>query len=519
MRVIARAAPLAVYTVLVAWSALTWLPTHDEGVTWRQAFGPVPLERGVPTAMASLRPWIGGRDAHAAADVLDAMMAPGGMHPPGYYLALRSWAGAFGASALAVAVPAWLLGCAGLVAFRRLARRLLDDDGLAGWTTLALAASPWLMAVATWARPYGVAVALFLVSSSLVPELRRPGRPGARLAFAGASALGLWSLYHYVFGLGLQALWVGLDAARERDGRGAARAALAFAAGGLAFAPWAPRLWRHLETTGQGDAYFRGVVPLAEWPLRGLELGLRFVQGEAAYTSDFATLAWSAAALGVVAVLLVRRAALPPSGLWLASAALPLALALADRLHGSRTLFVSKTAFALWPLALLWVGRAGRALPPRVGRAALALAASALLATSAGVLWRRAPAPDAVERHAAAIAAPGPTPHWVALASRMPGYAVPLLRALAAEGFDGTLVYAPVLDLDPLLERAAAAGVARLTLVDLAVDYGPAQRWGAPGLERLARRARERGWRVGDEPGEGPRLVVRSPARVCYLGF
>lgn len=511
--------PVALFTLLWGWSAATWLPTHDEGVTWRQAFGAVPLARLEPVPMATLRSHVSGAAAHGAGAVLDAMMAPGGMQPPGHPLLLRSWAAIGGAGSLWLAVPAWLLGCAGLLAFRALAARSLGSSEAGLFASLWLAASPWLVAVSSGARPYGVSLALFLISSWLVPGLRAPGAGAARAAFAGVSALGLYCLYHYAFGLLFQAAWVALDAWRERDRSGAWRAAAAFAAAGLLYLPWLPRLARHLASTASAEAYFRGVVPLAEWPAWTLDLGLRFVLGEAAFASPAGALAWLSIALAVVAIGLLARRPLPPSGLWAASPMLPLSLALADRLHGSHTLFVSKTAFALLPLLALFAGRALWSLPRPAARGASGLVLAACLASSIGAIASRAPAAESVVVRAAALARARAEPHWLAIPSLMPGYAWPLLRALEAEGFEGSVVYAPVLDLDPLLERASEAGVARLTLLDLAVDYGPAQRWGAPGLARMARRARARGWRRPGERGRGPVLEIVSPVTVRYLGF
>jgi len=515
-----------------------WEVTHDEGITWLQAFGSLPLPRwpDTPVSMEALLPILTGRGPRAWADVVSALHGPEGMHPPAYYVLLKSWAGFFGAGPLAMAVPPMIWGVGSLFGMRRLAERVAGGPSAGLWAMGLLAVSPWLLDFSLLSRPYSLALFLGLAATNAVFDLTgSPGVSRARAAgvFAAISILGLYVLYHYAFVLVWHFAWLGLVA----WGRGASRwrdlgylAALGVVVC-VGFAPWLTHLLAHLQRTGAEGLYFAGALAPAEWLAAGLQVLALFGVAEALQTDAGPVLLAGLAFLAAVSLPLAALSFWPRRGgspelhtvalFWITAPVLPLSIGVADALHDTHTLFLTKTGFLLLPLLIalvvrgwlradlgLWVSRAGLA-------AWLLLFVTASVADLRWLSTHDSPAEGA----ARAIAAHDDARHLVVLASPSPGDAIPLLLSMQRAGVrEVAVAYANELRLRKLLESPETrARYRNLTLVNF-VSTDPRFQWPDRRIERLRVEARAAGWRLaGDsaanqgQPADAPRLRILGP--------
>jgi hypothetical protein len=383
---------LAYYLALSLSNALIREPMHDEGVTADQVLGSLELGHA-------------GRE-HPVSEVYRTLDAPGrpvsavvsalqqrGMHPPAYYLLLNEWVKFAGASRLSLRTPTLLAGGASIVGMFWLGALTLPK-AVGPWPALLLAVSPWHVRIATYARPYSVALALAIWTSVLAAMLaRRSARP--RLALAGFSVLSLLGLYttyqHALVVVWQMATVVYVRVQHHRDaGRSAVVSAAVVGLLVLGFLPWLPTLIRHLAITRHSSYYFGGVMPLSSWPRAGALLLRKFL-----FADLNAHLAWACSALILGAVTLaivwwslknrlaIWRGPRPASRLVLSTLLLPSMLAGADLLHGSHTLFNSKTSYFLFPVLLLLITGALAAAPQAWYRR-LALGAICLLLATSG---------------------------------------------------------------------------------------------------------------------------------------
>jgi hypothetical protein len=197
-------------------------------------------------------------------------------------------------------------------------------------------------------------------------------------------------------------------------------------------------------------------------------------------------------------------------------------VAAADLWHGTHTLLVAKTGFALPALLALLAVRASHAGGSRALVAAWAGLALVADASAVATLASGASPLRRVASHLRERAEPG---HLVVIPTARPTYVYPLLFALRDAGVaDVEVLVAPR---ELLAAEGAAlaerAGARNLSLVNLAVRYEPASVWSRELLRDVAARARAAGWsvtrvRASTAPGAGEhRLFLLSPVPVRYF--
>lgn len=528
------AAIAALHLTFVVMAGIVWEPSHDEGVTWFQAFGAVPLKASPapPVPIESVYRVIDGRTPRGIGDVVDGLMADGGMHPPLYYLGLAKWASWVGTSRLLLNLPLYLVGLLSLFLFKDLGDRLVPGDHAGEWAMLLFAVSPWFVSYANLARPYAWVVCLTVASTSLL--LRAPsGPPRARAAclsgFALISVVGLLSLYHYVFVVGWQlALLLGRAWTSPERGRRAFEVAAIAIAVAHGFAIWLPNFLSHLEATGNVESYFHGFPPFGEWPALFGRLLLLFGLGGSvvSHVTPVVAPAFVVLGLGTFVSLLRSFASEPTSGnprlVWATLPLIPLGIGAADWMRGTHTLFITKTSFALFPFAILLIVRAFSGLPEGWRRLGLACWAGIFVVAVAGDLHATGTRRTPMELAASELASRDDPSHLVVLSSAFPGYAPPFLLELRTAGVERVRVaLAPGSRLDELLHLATAdASIERLTLVNFDVPYAKRQTWQPARLARVEARAIAAGWQVPGRRTGGPReLRILSPMPVEYFAF
>lgn len=100
------------YLLLCAATALSWEPCHDEGITWQQTTGKLPLvgHPGQAFRVTDLYAVLDNSAGRGPSDLLAELLGDAGMHPPAYYLWFQAWLGLVGGgSRLLLALPACLL--------------------------------------------------------------------------------------------------------------------------------------------------------------------------------------------------------------------------------------------------------------------------------------------------------------------------------------------------------------------------------------------------------------------------
>jgi hypothetical protein len=533
-------AGIALYAAVCLALALAWEPAHDEGTTWDQAVAHLPLAPGEPVAIERLYALASGEAPHGAAEVVASLRSADGMHPPAYYLLQNRWIPAVRGRRVLVALPAFALGATALLAIRSVAARVAPGPGAGGRALFLLALSPWLVGHTVLARPYAPALAIaLLATAALLRSLEpAPARAGAsRALFAALSVAGLYTVYHYAFVVAWQLALLALHACTAPGGeRRAELARLAATAAAIAagYAPWLPSLLGHLELT-RAVWYFSGPLPAAEWPRQLGLLVSGLLLGEERRALGRGALELALAALCVATLPLVAASfaggRLAAEGrasraFWWTAPLLPLLVAAADAWHGTHTLFVAKTGFALPPLLALLVVRASHRAPGAPLRGALLAAWGALaLCANASAIASLAGGASPVRELAAHLRARAGPGHLVVLPTARPTYVYPLLLALREAGVhEIRVVLAP-----PELLREAGAGLAEragsasLSLVNLAVPYDRDSTWERSLLRDVARRARAEGFEAGRVRPESPagdlprRLWILGPVQVRYF--
>jgi 4-amino-4-deoxy-L-arabinose transferase-like glycosyltransferase len=182
--------------------------------------------------------------AHTARDI----------HPPGYYLLLHAWSRLAGSNDFAAAFPSLFFGMLLVALAYWLGARVFGRR--AGLLAAGLVAiSPFHVWYSQEVRMYTLGAALGMgvlgaVLSLVESPARQPGRAWFPLAvYALCGALGLWTLYYFVFLLVAINLMVGIWwLANQRRGRVGwgwlGRWALAQVAVVLLYAPWIAVAWR-----------------------------------------------------------------------------------------------------------------------------------------------------------------------------------------------------------------------------------------------------------------------------------
>ncbi len=522
---------------------------HDEGVTIQIAVGepePELMQRFEPWPVTETYPSLDGRRRPPPWRVIKNLSVPSNPQPPGYFLGLNAWAAVFGGQAVSLRIPGLLCGLAALLAFGRLARRLIPRPTAATAVVFVFALSPWFGALATFARPYAPALALGLWSTVLVLSIAdSPRRWAPRFAFVVVSLAGLYTLYHYAFVLAWQLLF--LVAVAWRDPRRRALH-LAHLVGmtvviGTGFAPWVPALIGHLQLTGSVRSYYKAPVS-ADAPAQLERVLSEFLVGVAPIHLPRTVIEVTWAAMALLAMLLwVRSRGAPadpepaatrddPLGrLALLSALLyPLLILVADLAHGTRTLMISKTTFMALPLLLLAGGRIwSRRAGPRL-RVAGAVVAVLLMAGATGltVHMNHFVFEDDHRLIARHLLASDDENHLVLLNTPHRGNAVPLLLTLQDHGLESLRI---VMATPPNLESVIGAccareGAQRITLLNLQAGavYNEKKVWTPEQVDAAARHGRLNDWNVVRAPPRGlaeleplregeRRMLIVSPVR------
>jgi len=529
---------IVVYLAVCCAFALVWEVTHDEGITWLQAFGSLPLPRwpATPAAMGELLPVLTGQDPGGWAEVVAALRRPQGMHPPAYYFLLKTWAALFGTGSFAMAVPPMVWGVASLIGVRRLAERVAGGSSAGLWAMGLLALSPWFLGFTILSRPYSLALCLGVAATNAAFDLTDevgPHRARAAAIFTVLSVLGLYVIYHYAFVLVWHFAWLALVA----WGRGALRWRELGRLVGLVcvvcagFAPWLTQLLAHLERTGAEGLYFAGALGPAEWPAATVQLLALFGLAEAVRTEAAPTLLALLAILGAISLPLAVlsfwfRGAGPPEPRavrlwWITAPVLPLSIGVADSLHDTHTLFLTKTGFLLLPvlIALVVRGWVRAGFGPWVLRAGLAAWLLLFAAASVADLRLLSAHDSPFEAAARTIAANDGAGHLVVLPSAWPGFAIPLLLSMQRAGASEVVVACTSAGrLRALVESPETRSRYRnLTLVNFKIT-DPRLHWPDQRLRRLRFEARAAGWRLTDDPAtngqhpaDGPSLRILGP--------
>jgi len=402
-------------------------------------------------------------------------------HPPAYYVLARLWMGLFGDGVGPLRALSLVASLVALLAAAWLGRELFPTRGPPATARVArraralfvalVAASPFAVLYAQEAREYSLwTVAILASTAALLRALRLTAdaeRPAVRVrAWAGyalLTAFGLYTSFSHATVILAHILFIAVHA-RGRLDRRSVPAALALAASGLLFAPWAVLLATHLDAFAASMAWSRAiVVPLTE-VLTTLATNLSRPLLDL-WPTVSGPVAWSAVALTVALVVaalvaLARRGPRSARVLLLLLALLPLALlVLPDlavggiRSFSARYLFPSLLAVlaaVAWRLAAIARADLRRAL---IAAVVLVAAASAVRTTLDRVPWTRALSAG-LPAVAAAIDA---APHPLVLGDRERHHPGNLLALATQVGPDTTFVLLDHPERAALIARAEAA--------------------------------------------------------------
>lgn len=487
---------------------------HDEGVTVDIAVGRLDPNPHGAVPITKMYSRIDGEHPRSVGQVIAELTGPfKNPSPPAYYVLMRGWTELFGVHRVTLRIPSLFFGVLSLLGLACLGRRLVPRPGIEIWIVILAALSPWFVSIMTFARPYALtmAVAVWATVAALAVADDK-ARLRSRTVFILLSLLGLYTLYHYAFVLAWQLVFlaaIALRAGPERRVRellGLLFLAATITAG---FLPWLPILLEHLRLTGTVPSYFHG--SLAEDASSGLINLLRtFSLGDAIGGFAGQLLAWTLGLLTLVTLALLltlRRAGVRsqedmPTAIMVRTAPLyPVMILVADMLHGTRTLTLTKMSLLLYPFLLLLVLRAWLSLSmPRVRRLGLALWVVLLLAAMGTTIYSRSRWIDHHQAVANSLAASDDDHHMVILNSMIRGHATPLLLTLREHGVHNVhIVLAPPSRLTSVLDDVCQLTDYRVTLVNMHTVYtwAPSElMWTPEQLRSAARQARQAGWEV-----------------------
>lgn len=304
------------------------------------------------------------------------------VHPPLYYLALRGWLAAAGATPFALRALSALVGALAVPLAAAAARAWWPGDGgrrWVGWVAaLATALSPPLVYYCGVGRMYAPAAVGVLAAAWGLAA--RPGRRSMGVAVAGAAGA---LLSFYYAGFALAGLGIAMLVARPRAWRrwaGWVGATAAVCAPWLAYA--LPLLLHRMsDRSGTGDAPGASIAALM---LEGWKAALFVNTGGA--TTAIVVAAALAIALGAAVVLGARRGDSGPAAGRLLATALPILLVCAAVAVGARAhMFAPRYATVATPFAALAVAWAAG------GAGAYGAGARGRLGARRGVDGRRNP--------------------------------------------------------------------------------------------------------------------------------
>lgn len=170
----------------------------------------------------------------------DLVRGVSGATPPLFYFLLHFWMRLFGASDFSVHFMAACAGLSGIAAVWWAGKSL--HGRTAGFAAAAvLAFHPFHLAASQEVRPYGLLVALSVISSCLLWKALKDGGGGEWALYAAASAANLYTHNYAVFLLFAQIVWVAAAFLAGRS-RYSWKAGVSFTVILLVYAPWVPCL-------------------------------------------------------------------------------------------------------------------------------------------------------------------------------------------------------------------------------------------------------------------------------------
>jgi hypothetical protein len=450
-----------------------------------------------------------GSGRRSCSDVVGSSMSKGGMHPPGFYCLMNVWGRWVGTEPLVLRLPFYLLGVLSLVALHRLAGQLLADYKFQRWSVLLFSLSPWLMGFSNFLRPYGLAMATVLWSTTaLMSWGASPGRTRWAVLFCLLSLLGIFSLYQYAFVLIWQyALLVLL--AWKRKSISPPRRLIPVAVSGVAisicYLPWLPSFVVQLSNLADRQWYFSGVLPIGDWPAALLKLFRIFALAEANRTSAalylrgmFYILSSVAISVWIAGLRHPREPLKPATRSFLLSAPLaPLLVIGSDLLLGNHAFFISKHSFVLLPLLVMAVvGACTRMSNERLGRTILSAWALLLFVASTNVIYSTGTTRNSFESVAHQFSQHDEPSHLIVFSSRYAGYSKPLFLTLRDKGIHNVRVaYGDYRMLNDLIKNAIDdPTIERISLIQFKIVYENESAWSKRILTRAFRDARRRGW-------------------------
>ncbi len=490
---------MALFILCSAFTANDWQHQHDEGVTFDIAIGRIETYEwekrgqavsswpGKPELATDVYAALSGADAPSWGEVMDALHEPQRMpHPPLYYLLINSWARLTGTGTVMLRVPSMLFGLLTLLALWHLGGRLCGR-GAGDAAVLMASVSPWLIQVTCFLRPYSMVLCLSLWATVALlrahdDDVSPKTRLRLRAAFAVLSALGLYGVYHYVFVFawhGLLMLWLAWRGPPEQRA-GFVRAACAtMAAGVLLYSPWLPSQFAHLHDLTQSTYFFTTdtpwmilLGPVSRW------LGRFALAGEYSnYEYQFFRTAFAAMFLAtypftILSFMRDRRRDLNLASLafWTTIILLPALIFGSDIVRGTKTLFVTKYAFFLFPVFLMLSVRGVSAIPARAASATVFSCWMALLLSGvlSPLVWHDE-IPHDYDVVTTAVAAHDRPGHLVVMSSFDRRYGLPLVLYMRDKDIDEvSIVRARAAQLEELIRTVGAGSrYRRITLLNL----------------------------------------------------
>lgn len=145
-------------------------------------------------------------------------------HPPLWQLTMAGWSAIFGQSEAALRLLPALAGAAAVPLVWWWVQRLWPAEAARrNWAAALVALSPTLLLYSQEARMYTLVVALALLSLITLHALVQQPRLATILAFAGVNWLMTGFHYYSILLIGVEALFLGVLAARRRTGQEAGR--------------------------------------------------------------------------------------------------------------------------------------------------------------------------------------------------------------------------------------------------------------------------------------------------------
>ena len=200
------------------------------------------------------------------------------VHPPLFYLMLRSWRQLFGASIGVTRSFSALLSLLLLAGVYCLCLELFGS-ALAGWLAAALIAlSPFHLYYAQEAREYVLVTALMVLSSVALLRARRIGSAGAWLLYAASILAGLYTSLLFFATVMVHAAYVFATSARPHDRKAVRNFVFCAVPVVAASVPWLWTVATHRQEVASGLAWFGTPVTSRSYVAHALsELGGLFL--------------------------------------------------------------------------------------------------------------------------------------------------------------------------------------------------------------------------------------------------